>query len=161
MFSMFHKIPNQELPHTSPCQSEPRAPCRENKSRERALPIRSILKRTRKRRMTEAQKVIPKDENDIPIHDTDDTKIHSLDWPRQTAYSRNKSRDKWWHHGTCAGFGGHMASQQEWPWYGSYPSTRFKLLTILRKDSINAVTMLSIWCLPSREKVLGSGTSTG
>lgn len=28
--------------------------------------------------MTEAQKGLPKDENDIPIHDTDDIKIHSL-----------------------------------------------------------------------------------
>lgn len=92
------------------------------------------------------KKGLPKDENYIPLQDTDDNRIHSLEWPRQAAHPRNTSRDKQWQPGTCASFGGHVApilhSQQEWPWHSSYPGTHFNLLTILRQQSIKPAVLL-------------------
>lgn len=72
---------------------------------ETALPTRSILKRVRDRWMTEAQKGLPKHENDIPIHHTRYNKINSLKWPKETTCSQYGSKDERCHPGTCDGFG--------------------------------------------------------
>lgn len=112
---------------------------------ERAFPIRSTLKWARKRQITEVQKGLAKDENHLPIQDTDDNRIHSLEWARQTACPQNTSRDKQWQHGTCAGFGG--------PWLPPCtpsrngtgdPSTHFNLLTIVREHSIKPAVLLEL-----------------
>lgn len=144
-FSIFHKISYQELPHS--CVFSLLQSTAVGKTRgEKAFPIRSTLNWARKRWITEGQKRLLKDENHIPIQDTDGNRIHSLEWLRQTAYPQNTSRDKQWQHGTCAGFGGNGApilhSQQEWTWHSSYLSTHFNLLTILREQSVKPAVLL-------------------
>lgn len=105
---VFFHIPQNLLPKATPFFYLVRAQSTVvGKTRgDRAFPIRSTLKWARKRWITEVQKGLPNDENHVSIQDTDNNRIHSLEWPRQTACPQNTSRDEQWQHGTCAGFGG-------------------------------------------------------
>lgn len=155
MFFIFHKIPYQEQPHPS-CWSEPRAPWWGIQEERGHFPPGASWGGWGRGEWQRHKRDSPSMRMIFPFMMLVTIKLTPYSDPRRPPILRMEAGMNGCILGPVMVLGNMwlsvLHSQQEWPWYCSYPSTRSKLLTILREQSIRhsysspAITLLSMRC---------------